>query len=285
MISNFINKYSDLAAYNADETKQYPNVSYLETEDEVKWQATEPIDQEHVVAKYNVVDTSNPTRIIDYAAYIDYMIVDGVRQPSVSNNFTFSTTGEHKAKYKINSRWTSYSAFRSCYSLTSATIPDNVTGIGSETFANCTGLTSVHIPSGATSIDYNAFAYCTSLTSVTIPDGVTKIDNNAFDTCSGLTSVTIPDSVTDIRGNAFQNCSGLTTITIPDSVTSIGDSAFRKCKGLTSITVNAITPPTMGVQVFNNTNDCPIYVPSASVNAYKAAGGWSTYASRIQAIQ
>jgi hypothetical protein len=36
--------------------------------------------------------------------------------------------------------------------------------------------------------------------------------------------------------------------------------------------------------VFNYTNNCPIYVPSASVETYKSASGWSGYASRIQAI-
>jgi hypothetical protein len=40
----------------------------------------------------------------------------------------------------------------------------------------------------------------------------------------------------------------------------------------------------LGNNAFYNTNNCPIYVPSASVNAYKSASGWSTYASRIQAI-
>ena len=40
----------------------------------------------------------------------------------------------------------------------------------------------------------------------------------------------------------------------------------------------------MGSYVFNDTNDCPIYVPSESVEAYKAATNWSYYASRIQAI-
>jgi len=38
------------------------------------------------------------------------------------------------------------------------------------------------------------------------------------------------------------------------------------------------------VSALENTNNCPIYVPSASVNAYKTATNWSTYASRIQAI-
>jgi hypothetical protein len=35
---------------------------------------------------------------------------------------------------------------------------------------------------------------------------------------------------------------------------------------------------------FDSTNNCPIYVPSGSVNTYKAADGWSNYASRIKAI-
>jgi hypothetical protein len=36
---------------------------------------------------------------------------------------------------------------------------------------------------------------------------------------------------------------------------------------------------------FYNTNNCPIYVPSASVETYKAATNWSSLESRIQAIQ
>jgi hypothetical protein len=61
--------------------------------------------------------------------------------------------------------------------------------------------------------------------------------------------------------------------------------AFHSCTGLNSITCEAITPPTLGDFVFIETNNCPIYVPTASVNTYKAASGWSDYASRIQAIQ
>ena len=45
------------------------------------------------------------------------------------------------------------------------------------------------------------------------------------------------------------------------------------------------TPPTLSSNALDYTNNCPIYVPSASVNAYKSANNWSTYASRIQAIQ
>ena len=36
--------------------------------------------------------------------------------------------------------------------------------------------------------------------------------------------------------------------------------------------------------MFQDTNNCPIYVPNESVEAYKAAPGWSDYADRIFGI-
>ena len=75
------------------------------------------------------------------------------------------------------------------------------------------------------------------------------------------------------------------TAIIGNCVTEIGFSAFQSCYNLTSVTVNASTPPTLGGYAFDATNNCPIYVPAASVDAYKAATIWSNYASRIQPIQ
>lgn len=99
-----------------------------------------------------------------------------------------------------------------------------------------------------------------------------------------IKNVTYGNDVTVIGENAFSGRTELSSVVIGSSVTSIGSSAFYGCSGLTSITVHSVTPPTLGSYVFDNTNDCPIYVPSESVDAYKAASGWSKYASRIQAI-
>ena len=176
-------------------------------------------------------------------------------------------------------------AFGRCSGLTSITIPDSVTSISQQAFYNCTSLTSIDIPDSVTSIGFATFQGCSGLTSVTIPSGVTIIYSNTFYSCGSLTSIEIPNGVTSIGGSAFNSCYRLLSITIPNSVTSIDYSAFQNCSGLTSVTVNATTPPTLvSSDVFDNTNNCPIYVPAASVNAYKAASIWSTYASRIQAI-
>lgn len=120
-----------------------------------------------------------------------------------------------------------------------------------------------------------------NLVSVEIGNCVTSIGEMAFAGCTSL-SIEIPDSVTSIGQYAFVWCVSLTSVTIGNSVTTIGDNAFGSCTSLTSITVNAVTPPTLGIGAFDDTNNCTIYVPAASLSAYQSA--WSTYASRIQAI-
>ena len=144
-------------------------------------------------------------------------------------------------------------------------------------------MTSAEIGDCITSIGRVVFYGCSGLLSVTIPNSVTDIGTRAFDECSRLTSVTIGSGVTSIGNAAFQWCTSLSSVTIPNSVTSIGNSAFYRCTNLTSITCNATTPPTLGSEAFDGST-CPIYVPEASVEAYKSASGWSDYASRIQAI-
>ena len=174
--------------------------------------------------------------------------------------------------------------FEDCTNLTSVTISDSVTDIGSKAFVGCTSLPNITIPNSVTYISTSAFEHCSSLTSVTIPNSVTSIGTFAFHGCTKLPEVTIPDSVTSINEKAFQNCYSLTNVTIGSGVRSINNRAFYWCTGLTSVTVEAATPPTLGSEVFTNTRNCPIYVPAASVNAYKIATNWSSYANRIQPI-
>lgn len=192
----------------------------------------------------------------------------------------------------------------------STTIPDGVTSIDAVVFFGCSGLTSIAIPASVTNIGFSAFANCSNLASVTFAAGskLTSIGEQAFICCSGLTSIEIPANVETIGDLAFQECTNLASVTFAadSKLTSIGKQAFLDCRSLTSIAIPAgvtsvsrstfydctslatftIYAPscTLGETVFDNCgNLAKIYVPSAKVNDYKVAAGWSDYASIIQA--
>jgi len=72
---------------------------------------------------------------------------------------------------------------------------------------------------------------------------------------------------------------------VPVTVTSIGRYAFRGMPNMKYIKMLPVTPPTLNSLAFNgDTSNCPIYVPDESVDAYKSATNWSTYASRIKPL-
>ena len=130
--------------------------------------------------------------------------------------------------------------------------------------------------------DY-AFQNCNSLKSVAIGNSVTSIGDVAFYGCSSLTSITIPDSVISIGNYVFYGCSSLTSITIPDSVTEIGGHAFNRCTSLEEVYCKPTTPPAGDSYMFdNNALGRKIYVPAESVEAYKSAVNWKSYADYIK---
>ena len=92
-------------------------------------------------------------------------------------------------------------------------------------FWDCESLTSITIPNSVTRIGSNAFPGCSGLTSITIPNSVTGIGHRAFYGCDGLTFITIPNSVTSIGEEAFWDCYKLKSITVPIH-TTIGHNAF-----------------------------------------------------------
>lgn len=118
----------------------------------------------------------------------------------------------------------------------------------------------------------------------TVNDGVsdytvTTIGTKAFVNV-GITSVTIEEGVTDINESAFFG-SSLQTATLPSTITYLGHQSFDYT-ALTAFVITATSPASFGygdpmehVSTLEH-----IYVPAASVDAYKAA--WTSYASLIE---
>jgi hypothetical protein len=176
-------------------------------------------------------------------------------------------------------------AFYNNRSMTSISIPGNITSIGSGAFNRCMALSAIQvdeanpaymsrdgvlfdatgvtliqypigrtdttytIPSGVNTIGEIAFNYCQTITSIVIPNGVTGIGSAAFSDCSNLASVTLPGSITSIGYRAFLNCYNLASVTLLDGITSLGTRTFDGCSKLNEITIpGSIT--SIGEQVF-----------------------------------
>ena len=184
--------------------------------------------------------------------------------------------------------------FGNCNLLTSITIPEtnaSFRSVGGVLFNKaCTEILSVpsgksgsySIPESVTGIGSNAFAGCKNLTDVIIPENVSSIATAAFQNCSGLTGITIPEGVTGIGQFVFDGCSGLTDITIPSSVTGIDRCAFSNCSSLTSITFSG-DAPTIYYNAFSNVT-ATVYYPNGNTTWENVAGKsysgsltWETY--------
>lgn len=117
-------------------------------------------------------------------------------------------------------------------SITSVSIQQGVTGIGSGAFCLCTALSTVTLPDGLKRIGDGAFGGCESLKELAIPSSVETIGSGAFCRCIGLEKATLPQKLTELSDSLFEDCAGLTEVNIPQSVTAIGENAFKGCSSL-----------------------------------------------------
>lgn len=173
-------------------------------------------------------------------------------------------------------------------SLTSITLPANITGIGGFAFSNCTGLTSIDIPSLVTFVGASSFAGCTHLGTILLPTALTDIHPHAFEGCTGLTAVAMP-SVATIGEYAFKDCTGLTAITLPASLKSISTGAFNGCINLRSITMESLLPLMIyepgNIFAGVDKNTCTLKVPYGTRDRYASAIEWKDFSSITENVQ
>lgn len=155
----------------------------------------------------------DPTRILDLS-HVEKMgenafyNCDGIKGVELSGNITAVETKEGGGTQDIKNKIPNH-AFESCNALTSITVPEGITTIGTA-----------------------AFAGCTQASSITLPDSLVTIGDRAF-MCSidgdneNLTSLTIPENVETIGASAFYGYTELATVTVESTeLEKPGDAAF-----------------------------------------------------------
>ena len=87
-------------------------------------------------------------------------------------------------------------AFCGCTNLETVNFAENsqLQMLGGSAFKSCTSLKSITLPEGLTAISGNAFKYCRALRNVYLPDTMSVIDNLAFTGLSGITFSVAKDS-------------------------------------------------------------------------------------------
>ena len=192
-------------------------------------------------------------------------------------------------------------AFSDCDSLTSITIPENVTNIG-DAFSRGYSLSKIVVNkdnrfySSESGILYNkektqiifcpygivgsivlsdklkeissaSFANHPGVTSIVIPDGITDIDNFAFAGCVRLENITLPSSIVSVGEYAFQSCIRLKNIFIPLNVKNIGEAIFDGCYNLDDIYYEGTGTQWNAILIGNNN----VHLFAAAVH-YNSAG-------------
>lgn len=199
--------------------------------------------------------------------------------------------------------------------LTSVTIPQNVTTIGDGAFRCNNSMTQIkvapnnrhfisidgtlytadraelvafpgnktecHVPEGVTKIRNNAFRQCKNLKEVTLPQTLTTIGESAFCTCYALNGISLPESLTSIGEFAFMGCTRITEITLPSSLASIGLGAFVACSNLTDVYSQIDNPVDVeiGRVAFGNEpySRCLLHVHNGKSEAYRKVVGWNNF--------
>lgn len=252
-----------------------------------------------------------------YIAFADAEVERVLMANGVSSD-GIGITKEDAAKVTSIGTWfngntaiTSFDEFKYFTGVTtlSQSIPSTAVGA----FYNCTNLQSITIPSSVTKILSYTFNKCSSLSSVSFEDAskITEIGDGAFigSAISGdiafvnlekisnsfqstnIERVMSLGKVTTINGvtsgytqSLFSYCENLTFVHLPKTLTELIGFAIGKCASLTTIVCSAVTPPVLSNAAFNGTALTSIYVPDASLEAYKTATNWNTYADRIKPL-
>lgn len=221
------------------------------------------------IAKYNGTD-----EVVEIPGEIDGAAVTSIGEHAFDNylydnNSNITSVTIPEGVTNIGSR-----AFYKCKSLVEVSIPEGVKTIGTHAFSSCINLREVTIPDSVETLGFGALSFCEALESVTLSNKLTKIEENEFVGCKNLASIKLPSGIKTIGENAFWGCTNLESINLPDGLEKIYTKAFYQCKSIKELTVPA-SVTSIASSAFESTNieQFKFYNSTAVANHVKIALG------------
>jgi hypothetical protein len=165
-----------------------------------------------------------------------------------------------------------------CTGLTTFTVPSQWTSLPNSFFEN-SGLTSATVPNTITTMGTGIFKGCAALTTATIEAAITTLPSATFQNCTSLTTVNLPSTVTVIDTQAFRN--SRITAFVNSVITTIRDYAFADNPSI--VTLNAPNVTSLAITSISgasNLGDINVSnLPSARVHyratTYSGSGAWT----------
>lgn len=183
-------------------------------------------------------------------------------------------------------------AFLVATSLKELMLPEGLLKIGNEAFRE-SGLVNLKLPNSICYMDQRAFFLSAELQRVETFGNVSvgggeieqcKMESSTFEHCPKLVHFEIPRGVKILGWNTISGSPSLESIVIPATVKEINFNAFGNAVFKT-VTIEGSVPATANTisgawQAFPY-NIQSIIVPRGSVDIYKNAFGWNSYAKKI----
>lgn len=175
---------------------------------------------------------------------------------------------------------TSY-CFDNAKSLRFISLGKFITSIPLYCFNGC-ALVHVTLPEATTSISVGGFTGNYALKSVSLPETMMTISTSAFYFTLSLESIIFPWKV-NVVAQTVLGQSMVKKVEFQGQVSQIQTSSFTSMNAIEEFIFKSTTPPTLvaGAFTIENMFLVKIYVPDASVAAYKAATNWVNLANFI----
>ena len=177
-------------------------------------------------------------------------------------------------------------AFRECYSLETLIMPNTVTKIGNACFYQCHNIKNLHVSENLTETGTGLFWDCYELTSAAIIGDIPEM-KNLFYNCTSLKRLQIGSKhntpgTTLLKNCTIARCNQLEYLELGANIDTLESSALPDIDNLKVLICWAPTPPRCDGYWHSfgpnpSTLNCVLYVPKASLEAYRTANEWKKF--------